>query len=456
MSLDKDVEGAGARLPTRPADASVKGEVERLRAWAREGRFTAERGQPDRRSPGRRPALPLRQRLRNAAVEAATMLVGLPLYALVRLIRPLVLVRLGTITADRIGHFACRINYYLAERALDIQPRAAVDIFHFRPDPTVNAQLATLARRSIRIWPWTRRVYTLFARLPGAAPHLVRIQTEHDHGDRDVEGIQHRTPPGVALSAAEQERGWRALEAFGVPRDAPLVCFHARSNAYLTALYKGTKREPSAEDNTRNADVQAFVPAMERMAARGHYAFRLGAVVETPIETARPEVIDYALRGRSAFLDVFLIANCRFLVSCCSGPDSVADLFRKPVVFTNLSYLEYVAPWLDSLTIFKRYWLRDERRLLTISEIMASGMGLQHPAPFYEHFGVELLENTAEEIAAAVEEMDRRLDGRWQPDPEDEELQERFWWLLEESQLRVHRRGRIGARFLRDNRDLLV
>lgn len=52
-------------------------------------------------------------------------------------------------------------------------------------------------------------------------------------------------------------------------------------------------------------------------------------------------------------------------------------------------------------------------------------------------------------------EMDERLKGTWQTTEEDEELQRRFWSLFKPSELNRVFRSRIGAEFLRQNRELL-
>ena len=73
----------------------------------------------------------------------------------------------------------------------------------------------------------------------------------------------------------------------------------------------------------------------------------------------------------------------------------------------------------------------------------------------HEQLGVEVMENTAEEITALAVEMDERLKGTWQTTEEDEELQRRFWSLFKPSELNQVFLSRIGAEFLRQNRELL-
>ena len=57
-------------------------------------------------------------------------------------------------------------------------------------------------------------------------------------------------------------------------------------------------------------------------------------------------------------------------------------------------------------------------------------------------------------LALAIE-MEDRLSGTWRASDEDEELQQRFWSLYRPSELNGVFLSRIGAEFLRQNRELL-
>ena len=51
--------------------------------------------------------------------------------------------------------------------------------------------------------------------------------------------------------------------------------------------------------------------------------------------------------------------------------------------------------------------------------------------------------------------MESRLDGTWEKNQEDEILQKKFWKHFKSSKLHGVIRSRIGAHFLRANRDLI-
>jgi putative glycosyltransferase (TIGR04372 family) len=195
---------------------------------------------------------------------------------------------------------------------------------------------------------------------------------------------------------------------------------------------------------------------MEELANRGYIAIRMGAAVREALTTSNPKIFDYATRGRTDFLDVYLSAKCAFFVSSGTGLDELTRVFRRPLLFVNFVPLEYAHTWFpDGLFIPKKLWLTDERRFLRFREIIESGVGRVLKGEEYESHGIEVIENTPAEILAAVVEMDERLKGTWETTVEDEELQRRFWSLFEGSDLHGDIVSHIGAGYLRENRELL-
>ena len=110
----------------------------------------------------------------------------------------------------------------------------------------------------------------------------------------------------------------------------------------------------------------------------------------------------------------------------------------------------------NDISIFQKVWLTSENRLATVSEMLkmkSEYSDERHQA----RLGVELVKNTADEIYAACQEMNSRIDGNWETTPEDEELQQRYLDLVIKysDQPTWLGGGRVGTQFLRDNQDLL-
>ena len=92
---------------------------------------------------------------------------------------------------------------------------------------------------------------------------------------------------------------------------------------------------------------------------------------------------------------------------------------------------------------------------MTFSERMNLVFGGLDTSEIFAKLNLELIENTPEEIKAVTIEMDERLNGTWKTTEEDEELQQRFWALFGPDKLKSPGL-RIGAEYLRENKDFLV
>jgi putative glycosyltransferase (TIGR04372 family) len=96
-----------------------------------------------------------------------------------------------------------------------------------------------------------------------------------------------------------------------------------------------------------------------------------------------------------------------------------------------------------------------EKRLLTFPEIIDKGIEGWTRNGLFTQAGIEVIENTSDEVLALAKEMNARLDGTWVTTEEDEFLQQRFRDLIPPGHYFYGFPSRIGAEFLRQNRSLL-
>lgn len=373
---------------------------------------------------------------------------------IVRLLRPFLVIRFGALYSARIGHFAINTELYLCERGTGIHYERTLDIF-YHLKPICNYQLKKMWDRILHVSKSTRLTYLidrLNRRLAGFEKHVIPMPLKNC---RDINGFLKDSPIHLYFTAEEEDKGRQALQGLGIPGNSHFVCFHARDSAYLETVYPSYNWR---NHDYRNSSIRNYVPAAEELARRGYYMIRMGAIVKEPLNTTNPMIIDYATKHRTDFLDIYLSAKCRFFIASGSGIDEVPTIFRRPVVYVNFIRFEYIHSWYPVyLTIPKKLWLRSEKRFLTFREIMESGIGRFGKEEYeqYEQLGIEIVENTPEEIIAVAKETDERLKGAWQTTEEDEGLQRRFWSLFEQSEVHGKIASRIGAEFLRQNRELL-
>jgi len=390
--------------------------------------------------------------LLRKCIRLASLLPLLLFILPIRFLRPFLIIRFGPLPSSRIGHFAGNIEVYLCEQdaGINVPSRRYIDIFYYE-SPICNAQLKRMWNRKLHVSSFDLSLfYRLNRWLPGGRVHAVLMP----HNDRDVYGLMAETAPHLSFTSAEEQRGKVELKTLGVQEGVPFVCFHARDSAYLKMIYP--KFDASYHDY-RASNINNYILAAEQLTKRGYYAIRMGSVVSETLDVINPKIIDYASQNsRSDFMDIYLGAKCSFFISSGTGIDAIPMIFRRLSAFVNIVPLEYGRFWQPGhLFIPKKHWLRNERRFMTFSEILNSGAGRFLFKKQYEQNSIDLIENTPEEIAALAIEMEERLKGVWQTSVEDEELQSLFWSHFKQSELNGVFRARIGAEFLRQNRNLL-
>jgi len=377
----------------------------------------------------------------------------IPIVLILRALRPLVLVRFGALVSHHIGLFAGNTDIYLSERDAGLQPKRTIDIF-YHSFPISNQQLKTRGGRTLRVSKLGKWLYLANNRLPGGSAHVIPFLS-----DFDFNGVIPRSRAHLSFTPEEEDLGQETLQDLGLPEGAPFVCIYGRDTAYKERLYPN---QDDSRHDYRNVSIHNYLRAAEELVRRGYYVIRMGAEVGEALRTTSPMIIDYATTARSEFMDIFLTAKCRFFLGCTGGLINVARLFRRPVIGANFVPLvpdDLLTRNAGDLVIPKKLWLREEGRFMTFREFLEfreeewsvrfSGLVT------YEHLGVDVVENTPEELFAVAIEMDERLKGTWQTTEEDAELQQRFWSLLEVREPNEEFRPRMGAEFLRQNRELL-
>jgi putative glycosyltransferase (TIGR04372 family) len=129
---------------------------------------------------------------------------------------------------------------------------------------------------------------------------------------------------------------------------------------------------------------------------------------------------------------VYLSANCEIFISTVLGLDSIPEIFRVPRVLTNYIPIANFGKYgPQDLIVPKQYWIENENRFMSFSEIVASKNALGSCTSSYEYkrAGLKLIENTPQEITLATEELLARKNGTWQTTDEAVMLQQKFWAL---------------------------
>jgi putative glycosyltransferase (TIGR04372 family) len=243
----------------------------------------------------------------------------------------------------------------------------------------------------------------------------------------DREGLISSNLPELTFTLQELNSGNNFLDQLKVDPQK-FVCLHVRDSAYLTQMFG----QQVHKQDYRDSDISTYVESAEALAEMGYTVFRMGALVQEPLVSKHPRVIDYAANGmRTEFLDIFLGAHCTFCVSTGTGWDSVPTIFRRPIMFVNHLPIFGSSAITLPLTLYPKL-LVDQRTLTaqSLTELIQRDLSTPHNSAAYADAGVEIRDLSSEELVEAVTEMAQRVEGTFVETPEQKEMQAKLKHIL--------------------------
>lgn len=154
----------------------------------------------------------------------------------------------------------------------------------------------------------------------------------------------------------------------------------------------------------------------------------------TPVDYVSPDFLDLACS--EIFRDgedACLIAYCNLYIGQTSGPYSLAAILGKDMILAN-EVNTFIGRWVHDdevdpllLVLFKANVSRADGRRFGLLDILFRQP--RHTTEDYLRDGIDLVENTAEEILLTVQEFLARRAGAWDvgPDPARDEVLNLVW-----------------------------
>lgn len=275
---------------------------------------------------------------------------------------------------------------------------------------------------------------------------------------RDAYYRVEKGKPLFHLSNLQKKMGYAVAKRIGISSE--YVCFHSRDELY-NVLTIGKDYGAFIARNNRFEYYEKSIRYLQRRHIAG---VRMGKYV-SPVSDMK--IIDYAGKYYSDFMDMCLIANCKFYVGAASGPSLAAMAFARPVLCVNSVYATVgsgsIINMHENMLIPKKYFNEKTKQYLSLKTIANYENRFGDDTSQYIKRGIKIIENTPEEIYDAVVEMNARLDGTWEESAEDVMLQKRYMEILsglnEKNRKKFWNGGgllyRIGSKYLRENKYLL-
>jgi putative glycosyltransferase (TIGR04372 family) len=316
-----------------------------------------------------------------------------------KLLQPFVRFQLCVIGFHRYGHLALEPEIFLAEReiieATDASSKRVINIWSLGPvAKQSNKYLARKWKQELLVVPsWL--VSSLHS--VGSIFPILKLNEPKLSITGSMNGLD-KTASHVCFTANEIEEGKKGLVNIGINPAKPYVCLIVRDGGH----YKSKGEIESVGYELLNFDINDFSGVAERLIESGYQVIRMGSGSERPFMSKPDGVIDYALsRNRSEFLDVFIAATCEFAVSTQTGPDAVCMLFRRPVLYVDVtSYCQFFFG--SQLATWSPVRLLKNGKILNLSEVVNSDIAWFKNPNLFAANGISQQKSTERELSKLV------------------------------------------------------
>ncbi len=383
-------------------------------------------------------------------------------------------VRIGTLNSKgRLSIMIAYIEPYVRKLNLEGFKNPLVIVINPGNDP--NEQLTKMYKRKVLLLddknPILRRTFTTVRYIAAVLNSKIHAKLKSGH-TKEFRDAWQKGKSILAFTENEKKKGKELLKKLGIPPGVEYICVGLRESSYYQQFLdkKGKAKyfennqvnNKDAESDTyiRNPPLSNYIPMMMDCANKGLYVLRMGQFIDNPLpEKLHPKIIDYASKHRTPFLDVFLLAHCKFVVA--GGAPGIwwfSTAFNKPVIQSDVYGWEIGGLRQTDLFLPKKLWFVKKKRFLTFKEMMKYALiSLNYYA--YESNckkeGLQLIHNTPQEIIAVVREMNQRLEKKWEQTARDEKLQRSLRKLIPENIDSAHNPFKVGAEFLRQDKSFL-
>lgn len=354
--------------------------------------------------------------------------------------RPFISLRLGTFDASRVGHFVSETDLALSIWGRHHRhERGRRWLLYVMPRDVCNEQLRIMYMRTLRTLEGVTLIDERESHLARLLIEPIRLLEARSRqgspvgafhcgspisGGLDAWGLTDSGRPFIAFTNDEAETAWHALKPLGITPGQPYVCLHVRDSAYLEQALPGMEWD---YHNYRNPPPSTYVQAIRKLCDLGYIVVRMGKHASMDETFTSAGALDYTtFAGRSDLLDVFLYANCSFVISgSASGIDQLGTAFQKPTLITNLipfTESRYAVSPLVIVPALLRW--KNTNVLLPLSQMLANRWGR---ADQYASREIEIVYNSGDEILAAVVEFHELIREEVQGSPTVQPMQSTFW-----------------------------
>lgn len=376
------------------------------------------------------------------------LLICFPISLIIVLISNIILIRFGIVFGEKIGHLSADTEAYLLRKK--ISNINSIDIITVTKN-ICNKSLLELWKKKISIYQNRRIILSLL--------YCCRIISQNNKHTINLFAnfedyyLFNKYRSSIEFEDKDKESLAIFFKHYNLNKNSNYICIHNRDNSYHK---KNLAEIDLSYHSHRNFGINNLVDACEKIIEKDYTVIRMGRESSSAIKE-NTKIIDYSKSNlKSEILDLLLISQCNYYVGCDSGLWGVASIFRKPIIWTNITSLKnlQIINYSPLFFILKHFYSLDLKRNLSIEELFnESLLDLDNEKKLKEK-NIVLIENTKDEIEEIIYEMFLYQNNLVIYTEEDKKKQNLFWNKLNKY-LPINKNKydnfRIGRKFLDNN-----
>ena len=346
-------------------------------------------------------------------INSIKLILVLPFIFIIVLIYPFIKIRFGEIKTKTLGNCVLPIEIFYYENKENVNPsNKGLNLWCADYIVANNFWLKKI-KKKIYVLPGViiKPIFSFFKSFKYGHKFLVPMRNletsinpslinniEDLSPHSDIYGVLKKKPPLITFTKEENNLGENFLKKIGIDLNDKFVCIHSRSNSYRNENF----------NSVRNSSIKNLEMSCKFLNESGFKVIRVGRDEKIKFEFSNNDVFDYATSElQSDLLDFFIISKCLFFVGGDSGLADVAKIFRKPIMLHNILNLKDIIHYVgdsEKVILPKKIWSRNNKKFLSFTETLNNNYSQINYEDLHKK-GLELLENSEEEILQAVKEM---------------------------------------------------
>ena len=314
-------------------------------------------------------------------------------------------VRISLLNVNRIGHLALNTEVTLRNfisKETKMGKNFKERLFLVAPElpyhNASNSQLIKMFARHKNVYQswFFYRLISVWHQFFLKTPFF--FSTSHSMDGKEFK-LLNKNPPSISFNPDEVKQGESFLNEIGIGTNK-YVCIFQRDSNYLHKKENKSQYQRSCRDS----DIDSLIPSIKCLIKKGFFVIRIGSEAKHQVSFQDDRFIDYSFsKYVSEFNDIYLIANSSFLVGSTSGICDVAMVFDVPRLVINSIPFGHSTIGKNSMFIPKK--ITKESALMSYFDKDIKSLIDNFSCDFVKEKGYEYLDNTDEEILAAVQDF---------------------------------------------------